>query len=76
MFQIPSNNLNDKDKDSTRHLLRVFEPFTGKISLSEYRRTATFQGSRNKFVELYDKYSILIEYIESNLLTIFLQVDD
>lgn len=57
-------------------MLKVFEPYSGKISISEYRYRVVQEGTRNKISELYKNYSTLIEYIEANLMVICLQVDD
>lgn len=66
------------ERDAFNHILKVFHPFTGKITHSSYKETSRLVGqpSRNKYLNLMTYYKSLVEYIEANMLIISLQVED
>lgn len=57
-------------------MIKVFHPFTGKVTQSSYKETSELvpQPSRNKYWNLMAYYKSLVEYIEANMLIISLQV--
>ena len=68
--------MQEQEREGLRHFLRIGECITGKRVYAEYRYSISDEGSRNKFSSLYESYSALLEYIESHLLVISLQIDD
>lgn len=64
------------ERDAVNHLLRVFQPFTGKQTHYSYKETSKLipEPPRNKYSNLMTHYKALVEYIEANMLIISLQV--
>lgn len=64
-FKIPEMHTDVNERDAVNHLLKVFHPFTGKITHSSYKETSWLveQPPRNKYLNLMTYYKSLVEYI-------------
>lgn len=76
VFQIPDLHIDQNERDSFRHLITLFHPFTGKLTQLSYQDTPIRMGEppRNKFLTLMNYYRAVVDYIEANIFLISLQI--
>jgi hypothetical protein len=78
VFQIPDLHIEQNERDSYRHLINLFHPFTGKLTQLAYKESGITMGEppRNKYLTLMGYYKAVVDYIEANIVLISLQIEE
>jgi hypothetical protein len=77
-FSIPDCKVDPGEKDALKHFTTMLQPFTGRLSQSDYREgeLGLPEPPRDKYLALREHYRGLVDYIEASVLLISLQVED
>ena len=78
MFHIPDLQIEQTERESLKHLINLFHPFTGKLTQFGYKSSSIKlpEPPRNKYLVLLEYYRSIVDYIEANIFLISLQIEE